>query len=132
MHLARASACLPAPQTPLKQRLEEEKREYEAAVAAGPAIPSGQEADLDMRILLVHGDEQAGAGMVPTGTTPHRAGCAVNAAGTCGPSGGRPGLAMHALGALLPMQVADSAEGGLSKACDTYRDWLRKAFPAEQ
>lgn len=32
-------------------------------MAAGPAIPAGQEADLDMRILLVHGDEQVGAGM---------------------------------------------------------------------
>lgn len=30
------------------------------------------------------------------------------------------------------MQVADSAEGGLSKACEIYKDWLRKTFPAEQ
>lgn len=58
-------ACLAArPQTPLKERLEEERKEYEAAVAAGPAIPAGREADLNMRILLVHGDEQVGAGEV--------------------------------------------------------------------
>lgn len=44
-------------QTPLKQKLEEEEKEYRAAVAAGPAIPPGQEADLEMRIRLVHGDE---------------------------------------------------------------------------
>ncbi|KAL4458233.1 hypothetical protein ABPG75_013098 [Micractinium tetrahymenae] len=81
-----ADAWVKQLQTPLKERLEEEKKEYEAAVAAGPAIPAGQEADLDMRILLVHGDEQ----------------------------------------------VADSADGGLSKACDIYKDWLRKTFPAEQ
>ena len=43
-------------QTPLKQRLEEEEEEYKEAVAAGPAIPPGQEPDLDMRVVLVHGD----------------------------------------------------------------------------
>ena len=43
-------------QTPLKQRLEEEEKEYKEAVAAGPAIPPGQEPDLDMRVVLVHGD----------------------------------------------------------------------------
>lgn len=32
----------PLPQTPLKQKLEEEKHDYKAAVAAGPAIAPGQ------------------------------------------------------------------------------------------
>ncbi len=35
--------------------LKEEQADYEAAVAAGPAIPPGQEADLGMRVVLVHG-----------------------------------------------------------------------------
>ena len=34
-----------------------ERADYDAAVAAGPAIPPGGDADLDMRVLLVHGDE---------------------------------------------------------------------------
>jgi len=38
--------------------VEEERRDYDAALAAGPSIPPGQEAELDMRVLLVHGDEQ--------------------------------------------------------------------------
>lgn len=53
-----ANAWVKELQTPLKQKLEEERKEYEAAVAAGAAIPTGQEADLEMRVLLVHGDEQ--------------------------------------------------------------------------
>lgn len=44
-------------QTPLKQKLEEEEEAYRKAVAAGPAIAPGQQADLEMRIRLVHGDE---------------------------------------------------------------------------
>lgn len=37
--------------------MKEEEEEYRRAVAQGPAIKPGQEADLDMRVLLVHGDE---------------------------------------------------------------------------
>lgn len=44
-------------QTPLERKVAEERREYEAAVAAGPALAPGAEPDLDMRVLLVHGDE---------------------------------------------------------------------------
>ena len=43
--------------TPLEAKVAEERREYEAAVAAGPALKPGEEPDLDMRVLLVHGDE---------------------------------------------------------------------------
>lgn len=62
---ARPPACPPRPravppQTPLQQKLEEERRDYEAAVAAGPAVPPGAEPDLDMRILLAHGEAGAG------------------------------------------------------------------------
>jgi len=42
---------------PLDQVLREEKIEYEAAAAAGPAIKPGQEPDLGMRVILAHGDE---------------------------------------------------------------------------
>ena len=38
-------------------QVRSERREYEQAVAAGPAIPPGQEPDLGMRVRLVHGDE---------------------------------------------------------------------------
>jgi hypothetical protein len=44
-------------QTPLEQVVKEEEGEYRRAVAQGPAIQPGQEADLAMRVLLVHGDE---------------------------------------------------------------------------
>ncbi|PSC69592.1 peptidase M3 [Micractinium conductrix] len=79
-----AAAWVKELQTPLKQKLEEEKHDYKAAVAAGPAIAPGQEPDLGMRVLLVHGDEQ----------------------------------------------IADSAEGGLAAACETYKAWIRKTWPA--
>jgi len=42
-----------------------EKKQYDAALAAGPALPAGAGADLDMRVMLVHGDEviaDSGAG----------------------------------------------------------------------
>lgn len=38
-------------------QLAEEKAEYEAAVAAGPAVPPGTEPALDCHVRLVHGDE---------------------------------------------------------------------------
>lgn len=44
-------------QTPLAQVLESEKRAYDDAVAKGPKFPRGSNVDLDMRVLLVHGDE---------------------------------------------------------------------------
>lgn len=74
----------PTPQTPLDKKLEEERRDYAAAVAPGPAVPPGAEPDLGMRVLLVHGDEM----------------------------------------------VADSSQGGLAKACDEYRAWIRQKWPA--
>lgn len=44
-------------QQPLEEVLQEEKEAYERAVVAGPKYPRGTSVDLDMRILLVHGDE---------------------------------------------------------------------------
>eukprot|EP00197_Chlamydomonas_leiostraca_P012787 CAMPEP_0202859018 /NCGR_PEP_ID=MMETSP1391-20130828/1317_1 /ASSEMBLY_ACC=CAM_ASM_000867 /TAXON_ID=1034604 /ORGANISM="Chlamydomonas leiostraca, Strain SAG 11-49" /LENGTH=626 /DNA_ID=CAMNT_0049538015 /DNA_START=77 /DNA_END=1957 /DNA_ORIENTATION=- len=44
-------------QQPLEAMLAEEKTAYEEAVKAGPAIPPGQEPELGMRVVLVHGDE---------------------------------------------------------------------------
>lgn len=37
-------------------QLEEEEKAYAEAVASGPAITSGSEVDLGMRVILVHGD----------------------------------------------------------------------------
>jgi Zn-dependent oligopeptidase len=37
--------------------VREERKEYEAALAAGPALPPGGGADLRMRVVLVHGAE---------------------------------------------------------------------------
>ncbi len=54
--------------------------------AAGPAIPPGQEPDLDMRVLLVDGDET----------------------------------------------IADSAQGGLAKASETFKAWIAKKWPAKE
>lgn len=42
---------------PLQTKLEEERRAYDAAVKAGPKYQSGQEVDLGMQVILVHGDE---------------------------------------------------------------------------
>ena len=46
-------------------QLKEELRDYEDAVAKGPAMPPGTEPDLGMRIILAHGDEvrPSGAGI---------------------------------------------------------------------
>lgn len=52
-----ATAWVEVLQEPLEQMLEEERAAYEEAVAAGPAIPAGQEPNLGMRVRLVHGDE---------------------------------------------------------------------------
>lgn len=37
--------------------LQEERRDYDEAVAQGPACNPGQEVDIGMRVILVHGDE---------------------------------------------------------------------------
>lgn len=43
----------------LEGKVEEERRAYEAAVAAGPRFPPGStDFDLDMTVRLVHGDEE--------------------------------------------------------------------------
>lgn len=56
---------------PLDVMLAEEKAEYDAAVASGPALPPGTEPDLGMRIVLAHGDEViADSGTAPGGFTP--------------------------------------------------------------
>lgn len=50
-------------ETPLHsppRQLAEEKKDYDEAVAKGPAIPVGGSADLGMRVVLVHGDEVIG------------------------------------------------------------------------
>mmetsp|Transcript_43714 Transcript_43714/g.139326 ORF Transcript_43714/g.139326 Transcript_43714/m.139326 type:complete len:349 (+) Transcript_43714:1235-2281(+) len=41
----------------MEAHIAEEKAAYEAAVAAGPAHKVGEEVDLGMRVVLVHGDE---------------------------------------------------------------------------
>ena len=52
-----ADAWVEELQEPLEHKVKEERKEYEAAVAAGPAIPPGKEPELGMRVRLVHGDE---------------------------------------------------------------------------
>ena len=37
--------------------VRQEKLAYEGAVVEGPKYPAGSNVDLDMRVLLVHGDE---------------------------------------------------------------------------
>jgi hypothetical protein len=44
-------------QTPVEEAVKEERKEYDAAVAKGPAIAPGSDVDLDMRMVLAHGDE---------------------------------------------------------------------------
>jgi hypothetical protein len=44
-------------QVPLEELVASEKKEYAAAVAAGPALPPGGGADIGMRCVLVHGAE---------------------------------------------------------------------------
>ena len=45
----------------------EERKEYDAAIKAGPKIKAGTAVDLDMRILLVHGDEVVADSSEPGG-----------------------------------------------------------------
>lgn len=51
-------------------RVAEERRAYDEAAAAGPALAPGQEPDLGMRIILVHGDETIGDSEAHGGLAP--------------------------------------------------------------
>lgn len=74
-----AEAWVQRLQTPVEVVLKTESEAYELAVKTGPTYAPGSDVDLDMRVLLVHGDEV----------------------------------------------IADSAgEGGLSRACGVYKQWL--------
>ncbi|KAJ3111583.1 hypothetical protein HDU96_005547 [Phlyctochytrium bullatum] len=42
---------------PLEERVVREKKDYEEAVKAGPKFKAGENVDLNMRVVLVHGDE---------------------------------------------------------------------------
>ena len=50
--------------------MAEERREYAEAAAAGPALAPGQEPDLGMRVILVHGDETIGDSEAHGGLAP--------------------------------------------------------------
>jgi hypothetical protein len=52
-----ASAWVEQLNTPSEEVVRTERVAYNQALQAGPAIRSGSEVDLDMRVLLVHGDE---------------------------------------------------------------------------
>ena len=41
----------------VEEVVSEEKKSYEAALLEGPKFPAGADVNLDMRVLLVHGDE---------------------------------------------------------------------------
>jgi hypothetical protein len=47
------AASLRGASQPLDELLQEERAQYDAAVAAGPALPAGAAFDLGMRIVLV-------------------------------------------------------------------------------
>jgi hypothetical protein len=51
-------------------RVAEERRAYDEAAAAGPAIAPGQEPDLGMRVILCHGDETIGDSEADGGLAP--------------------------------------------------------------
>ena len=53
----RADAWVAELATELETAVADEAKEYAAAVKAGPTIKAGGAVDLDMRVLLVHGDE---------------------------------------------------------------------------
>ncbi|GAX73907.1 hypothetical protein CEUSTIGMA_g1357.t1 [Chlamydomonas eustigma] len=55
-----ADAWVEVLSTSVKDKLIEELRDYEEAVAKGPAISRGSEPDLGMRIILAHGDDVIG------------------------------------------------------------------------
>ncbi|KAJ3108082.1 hypothetical protein HDU97_002317 [Phlyctochytrium planicorne] len=44
-------------QEPVEERLKRDKADYEHAVAVGPKFKAGENVDLNMRVILVHGDE---------------------------------------------------------------------------
>ncbi len=44
-------------QQPLQDVIAAERKEYEHALQAGPARPAGAGADLNMRVIMGHGDE---------------------------------------------------------------------------
>mmetsp|Transcript_12073 Transcript_12073/g.36241 ORF Transcript_12073/g.36241 Transcript_12073/m.36241 type:complete len:88 (-) Transcript_12073:500-763(-) len=50
-------AWVAALREPLEDKVASEKQAFEAGLKVGPKIPPGQEPDLGMKILLVHGDE---------------------------------------------------------------------------
>ena len=52
-----AAAWVQRLNTPVDELIQSEKAAYIQAVQAGPTYAPGSEVDLDMRVLLVHGDE---------------------------------------------------------------------------
>jgi hypothetical protein len=52
-----ASAWVQRLNTPTEETVSREKEAYEQGIEAGPKYAAGQEVDLDMRVLLVHGDD---------------------------------------------------------------------------
>jgi Zn-dependent oligopeptidase len=56
-HPLSADAWVADLQTDLEKAIVDERAAYEEARAMGPKFPSGTNVDLDMRVLLVHGDE---------------------------------------------------------------------------
>lgn len=62
-----------AAQLPLPQLIEQEKKEYEAAVAVGPAMPPGTDVDLGMRVRVRRREDRTEAR--PHGSHAMRACC---------------------------------------------------------
>jgi hypothetical protein len=52
-----AAAWVDKLNTPLEDVVKSEAEAYAAAVEKGPTYSAGAEVDLDIRVLLVHGDE---------------------------------------------------------------------------
>jgi hypothetical protein len=68
-------------------RVAREKAAYESALKVGPKYKPGDSVDLDMRVLLVHGDEV----------------------------------------------ISDSqVDGGLTKACEKFKEWIGVTFKADE
>ena len=98
-------------------RVAEERRGYYEAAAAGPALAPGQEPDLGMRVILVHG-------MPPAVMCP----CCDEAMSCAADSP----MSLISLGVAGDETIGDSEEhGGLAPALARFKAWVRRTYFGE-
>lgn len=122
-------------QTPLPQKLEEEKRDHEVAVAGGQlaswlaTTKRGGQHIACLRCGCAGIGQPHAHALSPHHSLPLPP---PTAAGPAIPPGQEPDLGMRVLLVDGDETIADSAQGGLAKASDEFKAWIAKKWPAKE